>query len=322
MNTTRVDEAAAAWVAREDAGALDAGESAALEAWLAGDPRHAGAYARARAIFAQADRACALGPDFDPRRFAPATGGQPRLQRWIAAAAAILVLAVGSLSLLPSGGDDYRTMVGEIRRLPLPDGSVMTLNTDSRAEVFLSGKLRRIHLLRGEALFDVAHDPARPFVVESGDARVRAVGTSFSVRRLAGDGAEVVVREGRVRLDAAGAGKVAAPVLLDANQRAVAAAGRPVRVERIAETKVQQSLSWRDGMLAFDGDTLAEAALEFARYDDTRLRIDDPAVARMRVVGLYAANDPDGFARAVALSLGLDYERIDDEVLLRRKRHD
>src|SRR5690606_10612998 len=136
------------------------------------DPRHAGAFARARAVFVQADRAVALGGGYDPERFAPRTrarrGG--RVAAWAAAAAVLALAAGGGWWLLPAG-TGYETAIGEVRRLPLADGSVMTLNTASKARVVYSAGQRSVRLLEGEALFDVVRDPARPFVVDGGDAR-------------------------------------------------------------------------------------------------------------------------------------------------------
>ncbi|MEZ0471463.1 FecR family protein [Luteimonas salinilitoris] len=327
MNASRIDDIAADWVARLDAGPLPPESAALLDRWLAEDPRHAGAYARARAVFAQLDRARALGPGYDPRRHARDGGAvSPRMRRrgWIMASAATVLLALGAgfgLQLLTGGGSTYGTSLGEVRHLPLDDGSTMSLNTGSRARVVFSAQERRVLLLEGEALFDVARDPLRPFVVESGGIRVQAIGTSFTVRRLPGATVEVTVREGEVRLQRADDPE-AAPASLVANMRALSMPGKRPQVQRIDSRRVEQRLSWRDGMLSFNGDTLAEAAAEFSRYSRTRILIEDDEVARLRVVGLYAANDPGGFAQAVALSQGLDSERVDGDVRLRKRaRH-
>ena len=316
--STRVDQVAAEWVARLDAGTLAPGAEAELDRWLAQDPRHAGAFARARAVFAQADRAAALGDGYDPDRYAPRPTARRRAWPVAWAAAAALALAVGAAAwLLPPRGDDYRTALGEVRRLPLADGSVMTLNTASRAQVDLSDGLRRVRLLEGEALFDVARDPARPFLVEVGDARVRVLGTSFILRHVAGGAVEVMVREGHVQLEQPGGG--IEPLSLTASMKAVAGPGSTARVERVEDAALTRHLTWRDGMIAFDGDSLADAAREFARYSPVRIVIDDPEVAGMEVVGLYASGDPAGFADAVALGLGLAAHRSGNEVHLTRR---
>jgi transmembrane sensor len=207
------------------------------------------------------------------------------------------------------------TSLGEVLRLPLPDGSSVTLNSASEVAIEMGRSGRLVRLLRGEALFDVALDALRPFVVEAARARVLASGTSFTVQRGPGEAVEVLVRQGAVDLlDAS----VAGSLRLAANTLARVAPGRAAQVEPVRPLEVSRRLSWRDGMLSFDGDTLAEAAAQFARYSALRLVIDDADTARRRVVGLYAASDPAGFARAVALSMGLRARRADGAVHLGR----
>lgn len=318
MKSGRIDDAAAAWVARLDAGDLSPAAAAALEQWLQQDVRHAGAFARARAVDLLAHRASALGPGYDADRFGRRAVRPPRwrqrvLRVGLPVAASILVavaLGYGSLgNLHPRDSRDYATAMGEVRRLPLDDGSTMTLNTASLAQVDFTADLRLVRLEEGEALFDVAKDPSRPFLVDAEDVRVRAVGTSFTVRRLSGGRTEVLVREGLVRIEYPHERPGAPAAYLGANMRAIASGGRALALDQVAQDRLEQRLTWRDGMIAFHGETLAEAAEEFARYSETRLLVEDPAVAGMRVVGLYAANDPDGFARAVALSFGLEARR-------------
>ncbi|MEZ5443367.1 MAG: FecR domain-containing protein [Lysobacterales bacterium] len=309
MSDNRIDQQAADWVARIDSGAATPEEQQALDRWLAADRRHLGAYARASAVFLHADRASALGPGFELPA-AEIASAQPR-RTWLlgAAAAAVLMVALvfglrGPSPVAGIVGDDVvvrlQSGLGEVRRLPLADGSVLTLNTDTSVSVVLTPERREIQLHAGEALFDVAKDSARPFIVRVQDTQVRAVGTSFTVRRLQDDALLVMVREGQVQVESASA----EPVPLQANMRARAQPGSAVQVEQIATESVTHELTWREGMISFDGDTLAEAAAEFARYSQRRLLV-DPAVANKRIVGLYAANDPEGFAAAAALSLGL-----------------
>src|SRR5262249_39417186 len=126
--------------------------------------------------------------------------------RWrVFALAASLALGIGGSGVyIYQAGmldrDGYRTPVGGIESVPTADGSTITLNTDSQIRVALSASERRIELKHGEAYFEVAHDPNRPFVVHAGNKRVIAVGTKFSVRRDYDD-VQVVVTEGKVRLE-------------------------------------------------------------------------------------------------------------------------
>ncbi len=307
MTTTRdssadIDAAAAAWAARVDRGPLSDEDQSALEAWAGADPRRAGAYAKALAVSVRLDRARGLGTDFAPsrhpvaqavdRRRLLATGGI------LAAAAVVGAVGYGANSLRGR----VTTAKGDIRRAPLADGSAVTLNTDTAIRSAFSDKIRRVDLLRGEALFDVAKDPARPFVVVAGDVRVRAVGTSFTVRNHADGQVGVIVREGVVEVWRGSNGN---PVRMTAAHAVQVANAGAVHPATVGSAAVERALAWRQGQIDLDGLTLGQAAAEFARYSDRRIVIDDPRVASLKMTGLFSASDPDGFARAAALSLGL-----------------
>lgn len=313
-----IDDVAASWVAREDRAGLDPQEQVGLDAWLDADPRHRGAYVRAQAVFLHAERVRALGPGFGH------SAGQlrPVARHWwlvLAAAAALLVVVLGLRPMLP--GEDSREFVtgrGEVLRMTLPDGSLLTLNSDSRLQQRYQEDERRLVLLQGEALVDVVRNPARPFVVRTGQTDVVAVGTSFSVRKGHGEAFEVLVNKGVV--DIRQPEPWQEPLRVRANFSVVSPNGSDVRIEPLEQEKVLRRLAWREGLLAFEGDTLADAAMEFARYSDVHILIDDPAVASKRVVGVYSANDPEGFAKAVADSFGLRVERVPQGVRLASAR--
>jgi len=322
-----IDVEAAEWAARADRGPLPPDAQHALDEWLAGDIRRVGAYAKARGIALHSERARALGPRFDPDAFAAASEPGPRMsdsparRRWLlngVMGLAASLAAVAVVFFLWSGpGDHYETRRGEIRVVPLADGSVVTLNTDSRIAVDYASDRRSIRLQRGEALFDVAKDRARPFVVDAGGTRVRAVGTSFTVSRLPDAPIQVLVREGIVEVSARGEAR---PVRMQANMRAAVASrsAAPVITQPVVPDEIGRELAWREGRLVFQGETLQQAADRFARYSDIRIVIADPAVAAEPITGLYQANDPVGFSRAVASSLGLRAEIATGEVRLRR----
>ncbi len=319
----QIDATAADWAARLDRGVLSPEDESALDAWLAGDPRRAGAFARARAVSLYSERAKALGPNFDPEAFKPnAVAFSPARRRllWGTAAAAGIGGAVLAGYGLMARGEIYTTRRGEMRVVPLADGSVVNLNTASRIQVLYTKTQRTIHLDQGEALFDVAKDAARPFIVYAGDTAVRAVGTSFSVLRLADAPVQVLVREGVVEIDRA----AAAPIRLSANMRAVAPlataveALQPIKTMTVAPAEVERAVAWREGRIAFEGETLRQAVQDFSRYSDTRIVIDDPSVADEEITGLFQANDPVGFAQAAATSLSLHADIGDNQVVLRR----
>jgi transmembrane sensor len=292
-----IEAQAARWVVRVDRDDLTSAARVELESWLAGDSRRRGAYARAQAGWTVLDRGRALHARPPARRDAGLATRRGLIGVTGAAIAAGLAVVVVPRLLV----NRYGTALGEIRRVPLSDGSMAAINTETRLDVSMKPDLRQVRLDRGEAWFEVAKDPKRPFVVESGAARVRAVGTAFSVRRRDG-GCDVLVTEGVVEVWS----------LNDANRRERISAGQRTFVSddagaapaAAAEAAINRRLAWRDGQIVLDGDAFGEAATEFNRYNSRKIVIADPALADQRLVGWFRTNDPESFARAAAASFG------------------
>ena len=364
-----IERKAADWLARrEGGGAWAEADAQALEAWLAEDVVHRVAFLRLDAAWRESGRLQALGAswrrpgppprgyasspaphaapvDIPPPRARNASPRRPRLRRWLAAAALAGAAVAGwswwNLHVIDAA--TYDSAPGLVRRLPLSDGSRATLASDSRIEVRLSRRERRIALQAGEAIFDVAKDAARPFVVDAGAGRVVAVGTRFSVRRDP-DGLQVVVTEGRVRLEPArGRGGVrrrapragrappppgrggpppapgpagARPVtLLPAGSIAlVGEDGVLVRTVPIAEA--EEMLGWHSGQLVFRDATLDEAAARFADCSARRLVIGDDTVAALRIGGSFRCDNVEGFARLLEQAFAVRAEHRADGIVL------
>jgi len=207
----------------------------------------------------------------------------------------------------------YATEVGEVRRLPLSDGSVAEINTASSIQVSLNPDRRIVRMDQGEAWFQVAKDANRPFVVEAGQVRVRAVGTAFSVRRRQ-NGADVMVTEGVVETWTEGARDK--PVRLTAGEKAYVSEADPVNRILSAPSEIDRELAWRDGNIDLAGESLADAVAEFNRHNRRKLVIADPAIADEPLYGVFHANDPQGFARAVRVSLDVDIHVDDNQILI------
>src|SRR5581483_5979713 len=169
----------------------------------------------------------------------------------------------------------YSTPIGGIESVPIADGSQVTLNTDTRIRVDVDEHQRRVVLDRGEAFFQVAKDPTRPFIVVVGTQRVIAVGTQFSVRREAGE-VQVAVTEGKVRVeDLSSSSLVGTPENVFLTPGSVARANDTgVMVQRRSVADVEAQLSWRSGVLRFRQITLAAAVAEFNRYNVRKIVID------------------------------------------------
>jgi transmembrane sensor len=312
LSSEQVYDEAAYWAARMDAGALPAEDQAIFEQWLGADTRHFGAYAQACALLTPIKKPLPMRlvePAGTPRRHFLIGGG--------IAAALLAVVGARNYSKWFFGEDRYRTQIGEMKVIPLSDGSVVTLNTNSEIAVMYTRAQRLIELVHGEALFDVAKNKHRPFIVQTGTALVRAVGTSFSVKVLPDQPVQVLVREGIVEVKRPGV-PVAPVVLVAMNNRAIAPQDAPITAKSVETSEVGRELAWRVGRLAFHGETLTQAAAEFARYSDARIEIDDPEIASQKVTGLFVSTDPVGFANAIAISFDLHTDITDGRIRITR----
>jgi transmembrane sensor len=257
-------------------------------------------------------------------------------RRWAiplaAAAAALVLVGAGVFAWVAyerTEWREYSTDFGGLERIVLADGSVVRLNTNSVMRVRLTRELRYVVLERGEALFKVAHDKTRPFDVQAGDTVVRAVGTEFSVRireggrnlsASRGNDVEVLVREGIVAIDPPEKMREAlerSTVLpasvstLSAGEAVVIAATRvpaaqpQMQVKKIAEAEVDRKLSWTEGRLWFERQTLKDVVAEFNRYNRRQMVIADPAIENLRIGGGFEATDPESFIAALERTLGV-----------------
>lgn len=300
-----VEAAAAQWVARLDRGPLTADQDRQLQDWLRGDPRRRGAFMRARALWLRPNVIAAvealaapagLPPvATDSRREGRMRRGSARARHWMGALAASLLLLVFVFVTVPVP-TAYATVKGEMRRIPLAGGSALTLNTDSQVDVYEEADRVRVNVRRGEVLVE-AVGGGRSLLVDIDGRRLDAGSATFVVRKLQGRRTQVVVQSGAVALPVSDAGR--AP--LGPNTRAsLGRAAVDVDVASVSPDEMQRELAWREGKLAFRGETLADAAAQFARYNDTSIEIADQHLANQPITGLFAANNPAGFSRAIA----------------------
>jgi transmembrane sensor len=302
---SQIQHIAGNWVARRDSGNWSEADEACFQQWLNASTLHRVEFLRLETAWNQTRRVKALAAGVPSDR--PPAPGQwnlspffekslapPQINRrraWALAASLLLVIVTGVLTWqFRPVGQQYTTAVGGTASVPMSDGSHVTLNTDSEIRVALSPSERHVDLEHGEAFFEVAKDPNRPFVVEAGRKRVVAVGTQFSVRRE-GDAIQVVVTEGKVRVED---NDPNAPVFLTPG--AVARVGDAgVLVQRKTLPEAEEALSWRSGTLTFRDATLADAIAEFNRYSERKVVIDDPAVAALKIEGNFRANNLAAF---------------------------
>lgn len=294
MTRDMADEAAR-WTARMDAGGWSARDESELQAWLAAHPMHGGALLQAQAAWISTDLKVAQDMVDDM----PAASRVSR-RGLVAFGGGLIAASLAGGLIWGTSALQYATGVGEIRRVPLADGSVAAINTASRIAVRVDATRRNVKLEAGEAWFQVAKDPERPFVVDAGRVRVRAVGTAFAVR-LRSEGAQVFVTEGVVEAWVEGA--EGHRVRIAAGGKAFVSNDAAIKVAAAEPSAVDRSLAWRAGKIDLDGNRLDFAVGEFNRYNQRKIIIADPTLAAEEFDGIFRVDDPQGFALAVRDSL-------------------
>jgi len=313
-----IEAAAAEWFGRRHFWNWTQDEEAALDAWLNQSLAHKVAYWRLAAAWQRTDRLKAI-PHAVAQRSSPVVERRsPRLLRLGLVAAALIVMAT-SVGTYLSFGDNtklYSTGIGESRTINLADGSRVELNTDTVLETDLTPYARNITLEKGEAYFQVRHDASHPFVVKVAGHRITDLGTKFTIRRD-GDRIQVVLVEGKARLETAPSDGIARAATLSPGEIANAAPGT-LSIRKPAPAKISNILAWRSGVLVFDDKTLGQAAAEFNRYNRIKLVIDDPSVARTQVAGKFPTDGVDRFADVVRHVFGLRVRTERDTMVITR----
>lgn len=236
-------------------------------------------------------------------------GSRPLLPRSaLAACVALAVVVVGSVFWSLTRGETYATGVGEQRIIKLDDGSTVELNTASRVRVHFSAHQRDLDLVAGQALFRVAKDPTRPFIVASNDTRIRAVGTEFDVYRRESD-TTVTVLEGQVAVlnnTARGAaGDLAATPLSAGEQITVKASMAAASPPLPKRANVVATTAWTQHRLVFDSTPLTMVAAEFNRYNTRHLIVEEKGLSEFHISGSFASTDPSSLLRFLETQPGL-----------------
>lgn len=320
----RISEQAAQWAVDAAYGEMTPESQAALDAWLAEDTRHRGAYARACAsLYMLEDTVTEKRParvshndnsadtfDTPKRRFrwaVPMVAGSAAL-----AASVALFLAIG-VPIFPSSkqAPSYEVQT-------LEDGSVATLEPGTRIYFATSDRTRKVTLLTGKATFKVAKDKEHPFVVQSGSVYAQATGTVYAVSRFGRSGGSVKVTEGSVLVwqhddrDQAVLLRAGDSVTLDPVPR------KPAPVAKRSPAP-EVSLPPDLAQISLDDVPIKDAALRFNRVNQTKIEIEDPAIGKATIVGLYPANAPEQFAQAAAIVTGGVVENREGSIVIKKK---
>jgi transmembrane sensor len=299
---------AAVWIARLHGPDRSSDMEREFRAWLAASMAHRQAFERCTEVWQDVPRVTVADA------FGAAKVERPTAWRWGAAALAGVVLA--GVVVWPTD-DSYVTGVGEHRQVVLADGSRLRLNTATTLRVRLGQDRREVELETGEALFEVAKDPNRPFVVKAGDHEVRALGTVFAVRKLSSspDALSVTLIEGKVAVATEQSMRSSTvPLVFEAGQRLkLARAAAP----QLDSPPMDRATAWTRGEVALDDVSLPEAVAEMNRYSRRPIVLLDALKSdELRVSGVYRAGDSEGFAGAVAALHGLQVRPEGERLVL------
>src|SRR5258706_4382494 len=275
----------------------------------------------------------------------------------IAASIAVLTILGVALGLVKFPSPIYATALGEQRSVRFEDGSTVELNSRSKIRVKYSKQERDVELIEGQALFHVAHDTSRPFIVAVGATRVRAVGTLFDVYKRS-NGTVVTVVEGRVAVYSAPQGPLQSsggdaaqlppahtlpsstrpsavrepeeaaqqnPVTpgLTSSSSLLLAAGEQLTVTREATHKtvnpnIAGATAWREGEIVFESATLSDVAEEFNRYNARQLVIEDPQLYGFHISGVFSSIDPDSLINFLRQRPGVKVTETSREIRIER----
>jgi transmembrane sensor len=319
-------------------GEVGPSECEKFESWLKASPEHVRAYLQVSAFWEAAGglnrvrkleveeivrRAAVdhniveLNADFTPSLSPASAKHRGPTIRWprFAAAALVLVCLAGAAAIGWSRYNTYVTQVGEERTISLPDGSVVQLNARSRLKVRYSDAQRTVELVEGQALFRVAKNPARPFVVMSGKTSVRAVGTQFDVDRKA-ESTVVTVVDGHVavsNLNGTTPSTAASLVMLAAGDQVSVS---PNAIATPKRTDPSVATAWAQGQLIFDATPLSEVVRVVNRYNAKPLSIDDPKLLSLHISGTFATTDSAQIIQFLAQRFGLVVHESADGIRL------
>jgi len=298
-----LEEEAASWVLRRQFFDWTSEDQSKLEAWLGESPSNRVAYWRLNAALSRTERLSALRPfksDVEPK----GRNFRSTLMRAVAAFAFIAVAATAAMFYGQKGEEQtISTAVGGHKLVKLSDGSRIEMNTDT--VIRIARWQRSVTLVRGEAFFEVRHDPIHPFTVDAAGQRITDIGTKFDVRR---DGAEVEVGllEGSAKFESRRGGASAREAELTPGDLASASA-HSFSVQKVEPQILKDELGWRRGVLIFHNTTLADAASEFNRYNRIKLIVEG-AAGKLQIDGTFSATDPETFTQIASDILHLRVE--------------
>lgn len=299
---------ATTWFFRLAADDVTLAECEAFDHWLMGDPQREEAWQAVQQFYA----ALEMPAKAFRRQALPVSSTAKRRRPFFFAKAASVLIACAVLmvywqpDILQNLQSDYHTATGEQRQIVLADGSKILLNTDSAVAVDVANTERKVRLLRGEAFFEVAHAPERPFWVEAGVARARVTGTAFSVGRD-DENVTIAVAQGRVETSTEGNPGRITPLTAGESARY-----QNQQLASVQHIDVQKALAWRQGQLVFVQATLADVVMQINRYRPGLMLITDEQLKHRPITAVFSVNRLDDAVKALEQTFGIRARRLAD----------
>ncbi len=333
-------EQACLWVSRLDR-ELTQTEQTELKAWLADNPQNLNELLETAGLWDKMDELSRLSDLFPKTR--ETHKAKPNYALYAAACTLLVIFAswffVSNQALLPLHTEqtnilatqtNYQTKIGQNQTIQLPDGSELTLNTNTFVQVKFSESRRIIDLQRGEIHIQVAHDKNRPLDVLAAGKKIQAVGTAFSVQ-MKQDIVELLVTEGKVKVETSTPEVIADNKLKELSETIsniqkpaqFVAQGEKVKldltgkkaekIEKVAAAEIAAKLSWRSGNLVFRGETLAQAMAEIERYTETKINLaDNEQLKNIKVAGVFKTGDIKGLLIVLSQNFNIKHNTMAD----------
>lgn len=328
-----INQQACLWVSRIDRGLTDP-EKTEMNLWVKHSESHQQSLFEMAALWDDLSVLNELSDLFPLTREEQSHRQLDNLSKYRALAASVLVIGITLATWFTSGiqltaSDNIielvrstETQIGQQKSLTLPDGSVIHLNTNSLVNIDFTSEQRNLTLVRGEALFEVAHDEGRPFIVKAGNNSVTAIGTAFNVQMMEHGELELLVTEGKVLLAKANESTNTTStaqtskhplegkgLLIQSGEKVLFTDDITLPKARLSTDQVERVLAWQQGMLVFQGEALEEALREVSRYSDVNFEIIDSSVKQQRVAGYFKAGDIDGLLFTLQQNFNIQSQR-------------
>lgn len=325
-----IDDEASIWLVRLDNGNLSNQSRKELKAWLSADKRHPIALKAMADIWNDMDK---ILIDIDNESTVSSLSLWP-IFKPVALAASASFLAIFIWLVMPESieRNTYITSVGQQTDATFVDGSIIHLNTNSHIETEFSDEKRLIRLIKGEALFEVAHDPNRPFIVYAGDRLVQAIGTKFVVH-LQSENVHVTVTEGKVKMSKVALNSKLTDIkeldsttikktdlYITQGEQVIVSKNQTPELTQFKPENINRKLSWLDGKLIFDNEALFNVIEEINRYVDVEILVEDPSLRNVKISGRFDLQDSEALIEAIELSFNIKSQRLNvRQVLLTKK---